>query len=70
MYSYCKILAIFPVLYNISLQIIYFMHCGLYVTPYPYPAPFASLCSLLTASLFSIPVNCFLICYSLLLFCH
>ena len=38
--SYSKILAIFPVLYNISLPILYLIHSGLcLLTLYPYLAP-------------------------------
>ena len=39
-YSYYKILAVFPMLYNISLQLTYFVHSSLYLlTPCPYLAP-------------------------------
>ena len=39
-YSYYKILAIFPVLYNISLELIYLIHNSLYfLIPYAYLAP-------------------------------
>ena len=42
-YTYDKILAVFPVLYNISLWLIYFIHSNLYlliICPYFIPPPF------------------------------
>ena len=42
-YSYYQILAVFPVLYNISLWLIYFIHSNLYlliICPYFIPPPF------------------------------
>ena len=56
-----KILTIFSVLYNISLQLTYFIHSTLY----PYPAPPLLLLSLVTTSLFSVSVNLLLL-YSLI----
>ena len=63
-YSYYKILAIFSVLYNISLQLIYYIHSSLYfLIPPPILLLPPSLPTLVTTSLFLISVTLFLFCY-------
>ena len=54
----------FPVLYNIFLQLIYFIHSCLYLLiPYSYLTFRPSLCPLRTTSLFCLSVSLFLFCY-------
>ena len=54
-YSYYKMLTVFPVLYGIYLYLIYFIHSNLYLPIfYPYFAPPPSLSPLVTTSLFSV----------------
>ena len=65
-YTYYKILAIVPVLYNILMQPIYFIHSSLYLLIlYPNLAPPPSLSLLVTHSLFFISVNVSFWLYSL-----
>ena len=64
-YSYYKILAVCPMLYDISLScVLYRMACASYFPAPVLPLP-ASLFSLVTTELFSVSVSLFL--YSLLL---
>ena len=59
------ILALFPVIYNISLQLIYFV-CSLYhLIPYPSLFPLSPLSPVVTTtiSLFSTSVSLHLLCY-------
>ena len=62
--GYCKIFAVFPMLYYIFLYYIYFIHRSLsLLIPYP-KLPLLTLPSLLvTTSLFSISVSLFFFCY-------
>ena len=68
-YSYYKILAIFPVLYNVCLQFIYFVHSNLYLLIPTHVLPFPlSLSKLITTSLFSISINLFFWLHTLVCF--
>ena len=61
-YSCYKILTIFPVLYNIFLWLIYFIHSSLDpLIPYPYLAP--PRIPVVTTGLFFVPVSLVLFCY-------
>ena len=58
-----KILAIFPMLYNISSQLIFVLNSLYLLIPYPFIAPLSSLSPLVTTGLFSTCVDSFLFCY-------
>ena len=59
-----KILTVFPVPHNISLELDYFTHSGFYLSiPFPYlPSPASPA---VTTSLFSISMHLLLFCYIL-----
>ena len=68
-YSSYEILAVFPVLYNVSLQLVYFIHSSLYLlSHYPYLVPLSCLSSLVTTRLFSISVRLLFWLYSIVCF--
>ena len=61
-YSYYKIMAKYPILYNISLFLFLFIHCSLYLlVPYPYVTPPVFLSPLFprSVSLFIIYIHLF-----------
>ena len=64
-YSCYKILAIFPMLYSLSLLLIYFIHIPFNPHPCIFPPP--PLFPLITTSLLSISVNISFLLYSLFL---
>ena len=58
------ILALFPVLHNISLQLIYFIHSLYHLIPYPYLVPPSPLSPVVTTTIaYSLHLSLHLLCY-------